>query len=107
MKSTSPIINIHEDFFPVETKALDSKNRVTLGDKVKKVLENRMKIDAFQICIGREGDILLRPTTHIPSREAWLYKNSKAFEKVKKGLEDAASARVRKVSDLERFLESL
>ena len=92
---------------PVETKAMDSKNRVVLGNKVKRALENRIKVDAFQICVGKDGDILLRPTTNIPSRETWLYKNPKALEKVKKGLENVSKGKVKKVTDLDNFLESL
>ena len=107
MKSNAQIINIHEDFMPVETKAMDSKNRVTLGDKVKKALENRIKVDAFQICIGKDGDILLRPTTQIPSREAWLYRNPKALAKVKKGLQDVTEGKVKKAIHLDDFLASL
>jgi len=107
MKADAYVINVHEDFMPLETKSMDAKSRLMLGEKVKKVLERRMKVDAFQICVGRQGDILLRPTTQIPSREAWLYENPKALAKVRKGLSDASQGRTKKVADLEKFLNSL
>ena len=108
MKTTSTeTITIREDFMPVETKTLDSKNRVSLGEKIKKKFLQRMKVDSFQIYIGNEGDILLRPTVRIPSRELWLHQNPDALLKLRKGLDDLKQGRVKKISDLDRFLESL
>ncbi len=37
--------------------------------------------------------ILITPTVTIPEREAWLYKNVKALERVRKGLEQARRRR--------------
>ena len=52
-------------------------------------------------------DVLLRPMTHVPSREAWLHQNPATLAKVRKGLSKAKSAKVEKVPDLERFFDSL
>ena len=107
MKAAVKTISIREDFMPVDFKTLDSKHRIMLGDKITKLISGKMKIDAFQVLVGKEGDVLLRPTTHIPSREAWLYKNASALMMVKKGLAAARDKKTQKVSDLEVFFDSL
>ncbi len=107
MKTTGKSITIQEEFMSVDTKVLDSKNRINLGEKLKKLLFGRMKVDAFQVFIGKEGDLLLRPATSIPSREAWLFQNVSALEKVKSGLRDITEGKIIPASDLDRFLDSL
>lgn len=100
-------LGIKEDFVPVDIKPLDSKNRINLGDKVKKVLLHRMKVDAFQIFVGEDGDVLLRPVVNVPAREAWLFKNPEALKAVKDGLKEAKAGKIEKVLDLDKFIENL
>ncbi len=107
MKETLKTVSIHEDFIPVDFKTLDSKFRILLGDKIAKLISGKMKIDTFQVMVGKEGDVLLRPTTHIPSREAWLYENPSALAMVKKGLAAAKDKKSQKISNLEEFFDSL
>lgn len=101
------VIDIHEEFIPYRAKALDSKHRITLGDKLTRVLGKRKNADAYMMFIGREGDILLRPTVSIPSNEAWIYRNPKVIGSVRKGLEEAGEKKTERVDDLNSFLESL
>ncbi len=107
MKAVQKSIAIHEDFLPIDFKTLDSKFRIMLGDKIAKLISGKMKVDTFQVMVGRDGDVLLRPTTHVPSREAWLYKNPSALAAVKRGLAAAKDKKSEKVSNLEEFFNSL
>jgi DNA-binding transcriptional regulator/RsmH inhibitor MraZ len=100
-------ITITENFVEIGTKELDSKDRLSLGHKVRKLLLDRVKIDSFKVFLGKEGDLLLRPSVNIPIREQWLYQNKAAYAKVKEGLKQAKQGRVTKVEDLDKFLENL
>jgi len=102
-----PVMTLKEDFTSLDFKPLDSKNRITLSGKILKSLVKKMKFDAFQVFLGKNGDILLRPTISIPSSEAWLYKNKKALKSVEKGLEEAREGKGTVVKDLDSFLEKL
>ena len=48
---------------------------------------SRMKADSYQVFVGKEGDILLRPAVSIPSNEAWIYRNPEVIAKIRKGLQ--------------------
>ena len=106
-KTKKEIIDIHEKFIPYHTKMLDSKNRITLGGRLKRLIGKRMNVEAYQIFIGKNGDILLRPTVSIPSSEAWVYRNPEVIGRVRKGLEEAREGKAEQVEDLDSFLESL
>ena len=101
------VLTIKEDFMQVANKILDSKNRLNLGNKIKKLLTGKIKVDSFRIFIGKEGDILLRPSTHIPSKELWLYENRSAYSKVAEGLKQAKTGKTETVKDLDKFLQDL
>jgi len=100
-------IEIHEAFMPYQTKALDSKHRITLGGKLTKVLGKKLNAEAYQIFVCRNGDILLRPTVSIPSNEAWVYQNPAVIGKLRKGLRDVQEGKTERVSDLDAFLDKL
>lgn len=100
-------IDIHEEFMPYHTKPLDSKYRITLGNRLTKLIGKRMNAEAYQIFLSRNGDILLRPSVSIPSNEAWVYQNPKVIGKVRKGLHEAREGKTERVDDLESFLEKL
>ena len=106
-KTEKKVLAIHEEFIPYHTKSLDSKHRITLGGKLTSALGKRMKVDAYMMFIGREGDILLRPTVSIPSNEAWAYRNPNVIGSVRKGLEEAREGKTERVDDLDSFLENL
>ena len=101
------MVSVHEKFKPAGVRYLDSKTRISLGDKLTKVLLQRMKIDAFEILVGEQGDILLRPVAHLPSKESWIYQNPKVLKQVLDGLNEAKEGKMDKVVDLEKFLNDL
>ena len=101
------VIEIRETFMPVDTRSLDSKHRITLGGRFQKLMMSKMKIDSYQVFVGKEGDILLRPAVSVPSSEAWVYRNPEVIGKLRQGLKEAAEGKAEKVDDLESFLDDL
>ena len=101
------VVEIKEKFLPVDTRLLDSKHRITLGGRLYKLMMSKMKIDSYQVFVGKSGDILLRPAVSIPSSEAWVYKNPGVIGKIRKGLQEAGEGKTEKVSDVEGFLNNL
>lgn len=101
------VIEVKEDFMPYGTKTLDSKDRITLGGRLKDVLGNKMKFEGFMVYLGKNGDILLRPSVSVPSSEAWIYNNPEASASIRKGLKQAAEGKLERVKDLEGFLGKL
>ena len=106
-KAKKETIDIHEEFIPYQTKPLDSKHRITLGGRLTRLLGRRMKTEAYQIFVGRNGDILLRPSVSIPSNEAWVYQNPEVIGNVRKGLQEARESKTERVDDLKSFLDKL
>ena len=106
-KTKKGIVDIHEEFMPYQTKPLDSKHRITLGGRLAGLLGRRTKVETYQIFVGRNGDILLRPAVSIPSNEAWVYQNSQVIGKLRKGLREAGEGKTERVDDLESFLRKL
>ena len=106
-KTKKETVDIHEEFIPYQTKPLDSKYRITLGNKLTMLIGKRMNAEAYQIFVGRNGDILLRPSVSIPSNEAWVYQNPEVIGKLRKGLQEAREGKTERVEDLESFLEKL
>ena len=100
-------LEIREMFMLVDTRPLDSKHRITVGGKLQKLIAGKMNIDSYQVFIGKEGDILLRPAVSVPSSEAWVYRNPKAIGRIRQGLKEAAEGTMEKVDDLEGFLRDL
>ncbi len=98
---------VREMFMPVDTRSLDSKHRITLGGRLQKLLVSKMNIDSYQVFVGKEGDILLRPAVSVPSSEAWVYRNPKVIGKIRQGLKEAALGNIEKADDLESFLSDL
>ena len=106
-KTKNGTVDIHEEFIPYQTKPLDSKYRITLGNRLTRLLGRRMNVEAYQIFVGRNGDILLRPSVSIPSNEAWVYQNPEVIGKLRKGLQEAGEGKAERVADLESFLGKL
>ena len=100
-------VEIKEKFMPVDTRPLDSKHRITLGGRLQRLMMSRMEIDSYQVFIGKNGDILLRPAVSIPSSEAWVYRNPEVIGRVRKGLREAGEDKLEKVDNLESFLNDL
>lgn len=101
------VLEIREKFMAIDTRPLDSKNRITLGGRLRKLMMSRMKADSYQVFVGKEGDILLRPAVSIPSNEAWIYRNPEVIAKIRKGLQEVGEGKIEKVDNMENFLDSL
>ena len=99
--------DIHEKFIPIGVKTLDSKKRINLGEKILKMLADKFPAESFKVYVGEDGDILLRPVVTIPSKEAWIYENPTVLEEIRKGLSEANQGKLKKVKNLEDFLEKL
>ncbi|OQY09178.1 MAG: hypothetical protein B6I30_10210 [Desulfobacteraceae bacterium 4572_187] len=99
---------INGSFHLIGKSTLDSKKRVTLGNKimVRKPLA-KMKIDSFNVFINEEGNILLVPLANIPSRELWVHQNPEVMKTIQKGLKEAKAGKVTKVKDLDEFFDKL
>lgn len=106
-KTMKETVDIHEEFIPYQIKPLDSKYRITLGGRLARLLGKRMNVEAYQIFIGRNGDILLRPSIAIPSSEAWVYQNPEVIGRLRKGLQEAREGKTERIKDLESFLDRL
>lgn len=84
-------IAISENFSEIGTKTIDERNRVTIGDIIKKFYKSATRV---KVLIGDDGDILLRPLTEIPAKEAWLYKNKRVLNSVMNGLLQAKEGKI-------------
>ena len=80
---------------------LDSKGRISLGKFVPE------GVTGFEVFEQEDGSLVLSPTVEIPAREAWLFKNKKAFASVKRGLKQAGEGKTTKESvNFEKHLDS-
>ena len=59
------IYHIDGKFKSAGTRTIDSKNRITIGEKITKLISTQTEADKFQIFFNEEGDILLRPMVSI------------------------------------------
>jgi len=101
MSKNETIEKDNQKFIPFDIRFIDSKNRVTLGEKIIKKISGQNKVNQFQIFIGQDGDILLRPLTAIPSREAWIYEKPELIGQIRKGLQEVKDGKVEKIENLE------
>jgi len=75
------------------TKTVDGRGRITLGPRY----ANRLVI----VREHEDGALEIIPAEAVPAREAWLYKNAKALEAVRDGLQEARAGRFAEAPDLE------
>ena len=87
MKNT---VKINDEFQEIETKTIDDRTRITLGDLVK----GYKRVKLYK---NDRGEVLLQPITEIPASELWLFQNKEALENVKNGLKDASEGKISKV----------
>ncbi|MFH1857026.1 MAG: hypothetical protein ABH836_07400 [Candidatus Omnitrophota bacterium] len=107
MESKKTINVGSEKFIPMGIKSLDSKNRITIGEKILKLISAQTGAEEFKIFYGEEGDILLRPMVSIPGKEAWIYRNPKVMKLLRQGLAEAGEGKTEKVKNLDNFLKDL
>ena len=85
------ILRVKDEFKEVDTRTIDDRNRLTLGELMKGSKRVRLyKNDA--------GELLLQPVVEIPASEAWLFRNEQAMENVKAGLKDASEGKISKLN---------
>ena len=76
----------------------DAKGRITLGP----LLED---VSSVRVSVKENGQIVLDLFREIPAREAWLYDNSEALEKVRAGLMEAAEGKLADYGSFSEYLE--
>jgi hypothetical protein len=93
----------NQEFIPFDIRFIDSKNRITISEKILKKISGRDRINQFQVLVGQEGDILLRPLTTIPSREAWIYEKPELIKQIRQGLQEAKEGKTETLDNLEKI----
>ena len=89
------IIKINDEFQEIDTRTIDNRNRLTIGELA--LGFNRVRIYKNQL-----GEILIKPVVEIPASELWLFQNKEAFENVQKGLKDMSEGKISKL-DLDKL----
>jgi len=105
MSKNETIEKDNQKFIPFDVRFIDSKNRITISEKIIKKISGQNRINQFQVLIGQDGDILLRPLTTIPSREAWIYEKPELIDQIRKGLQEAKEGKTETIESLDEFLE--
>lgn len=95
------------DFALIDSRTVDKKHRINLGAKVFAIYEKMTIPDEFDVLINSKGEVLLRPKMRIPAHEKWLVDNPERLEQFQKGIQNVIEGKVKKVDDLDAFLESL
>ena len=78
----------------ISSKVADSKGRITIGSEYAQ--------KTFLIEKNGGDTIILKMAEVVPIKEAWLWKNKLAFDKVMEGVEDAQKGRFKK-ADLKKI----
>lgn len=78
----------------------DSRKRIALGRALAD-LEDA----SFNVYRDPQGRIILDPQVSIPASEAWLFRNRKAIDSVRRGLEEAAEGKAAPAGSFARFAE--
>jgi len=104
-------VKIVEDFKQMGIAKVDDKKRITLETLLKKFkMLTHTPINDFEVFIGDNGDILLRPRTTISTRELWVHQNPEILRSIQRGMRDIKEGQVTKVKNLEgldKFFEKL
>jgi hypothetical protein len=78
----------------------DSRKRIALG----RALED-LDDASFNVYRDAEGRIILDPQISIPASDAWLFRNRKAIDSVRRGLEEAAQGKSAPVGSFAHFAD--
>ena len=85
------VIRVNEEFVEVDTRTVDDRNRLTLGELAK-------GFKRLRLYKNDRGEVLLQPVAEIPASELWLFQNHEALESVQVGLKDAAAGKISKLN---------
>lgn len=105
MKKMETVEKDIQEFIPFDTRFIDSKNRITISEKILRKISGQNRVNQFQILVGQDGDILLRPLTAIPSREAWIYEKPELIKQIRQGLQEAKEGKTETLKNLEKILD--
>src|SRR3989338_2680913 len=90
-----------KDFEQVTEVRPDGKHRVSLGK-----VETAGTPALYKVYANSAGQIILDPQVSIPASEAWLYKNEKAINAVRSGLQAAQEGKVKKArEDYSKYID--
>lgn len=78
----------------------DSRKRVALG----RALDD-LGDASFNVYKDDQGRIILEPHVSIPASEAWLFRNEKALDSVRRGLEEAAGGKAKSIRSFAKFAD--
>ena len=84
-------VRINDEFKEVDTRTIDDRNRLTLGE----LLKGSKRVRLYK---NKRGEVLVQPVVEIPASELWLFQDKEALENVKKGVKDAAEGRISKLN---------
>lgn len=89
--------------FKLVSKALkpDNKQRVNIG----KATSNEEDV-LFDIYVNDLGQVMLDPVKLVPAHEAWVFKNKKAMESIKKGLNDSSKKKTKYLGSFSKYIET-
>jgi hypothetical protein len=76
----------------------DSRKRIALGRALQDLGDA-----SFNVYRDGDGRIILDPQVSIPVSEAWLFRNRKAIDSVRRGLEEAADGKAEPAGSFARF----
>ena len=89
------------EFEEITQARVDSKHRVALGKSIPR------EVTSFKIYRNAHGQVILDPMVSIPAHETWLFKDKRASQMVRQGLEDAKRGRlVKPKEDFSRYSKS-
>jgi hypothetical protein len=78
----------------------DSRKRVALGRAL-----DHLEDASFNVYRDEAGRIILDPQVSIPASEAWLFRNRKALDSVRRGLEEAAEGKAASAGSFAKFAD--
>lgn len=82
-----------QEFTALDEVKTDSKNRVSLGRKL------RLRARFYKVFENSWGQIVLDPLATVSAHEAWLFKNPAALDSVKRGMDDLKNGSVHKAKE--------
>jgi hypothetical protein len=80
-------IFVNSKFEEVDTRTIDERNRLTIGELIKDYKRVR-------IYKNNRGEIFLQPIVEIPASELWLLQDKETLEGVLKGIKDASDGKI-------------
>ena len=98
---------ISSTFKYIESRSIDSKARINIGQSLKELLEKLGPIDSMNIFLDDRGNLLLVPMQHIPANEMWIWNDPKIQDSFKSASDDVMEGRITEVENLDDFLDSL